>query len=219
MAPVPMFIKYPGQTTGKRDLRNAQTIDVFPTIVDVLGGELAEPVDGISLLAPESEAPATKRGDSNRGFSYEVELDEYVAALADARQWFGEQLAKLETPNGLIAPGPRQELVGRSIESLNVVEETGRVEYPWPGLYEWFDSDQRVYPLVVRGEVTADELPEAFAIVVDGVVWTTVAPYRVSGHVASVGAFVPMEAFKPGPIVVEILGIREGNTVTLVRYS
>ena len=48
--PVPMFVKYPGQKGAAVDRRNAELIDVVPTIADVLGIDLPWRVDGASLL-------------------------------------------------------------------------------------------------------------------------------------------------------------------------
>ena len=43
---VPLFIKLPGQTIGRIDDRNVESIDLLPTVAEVLGIELPEPVDG-----------------------------------------------------------------------------------------------------------------------------------------------------------------------------
>ena len=34
---VPLFIKLPGQTEGRIDDRNVESVDILPTIADVLG--------------------------------------------------------------------------------------------------------------------------------------------------------------------------------------
>ena len=56
---VPLFVKVPGQRVGEVSERNAETIDVLPTVVDALGGRLVESVDGVSLF--DSEAPLRLR--------------------------------------------------------------------------------------------------------------------------------------------------------------
>jgi hypothetical protein len=48
----PLFIKYPGQRTGRIDDRPAQSIDILPTIAEVIGMKIPWPVDGTSLLRP-----------------------------------------------------------------------------------------------------------------------------------------------------------------------
>ena len=48
----PLFVKYPGQRVGVVDDRPAETVDLLPTIADVLDARLPGPVDGRSLLGP-----------------------------------------------------------------------------------------------------------------------------------------------------------------------
>ena len=48
---VPLFVKPPGQTEGGIDDRHARTIDIVPTIADILGVEVPWETDGRSLLA------------------------------------------------------------------------------------------------------------------------------------------------------------------------
>jgi len=50
---VPLFIKYPGKSEKKEDLRKVQTVDILPTIADVLNLELTSGVDGQSLVSED----------------------------------------------------------------------------------------------------------------------------------------------------------------------
>lgn len=52
IAPVPLFVKYPHQERGREDRQAAETIDILPTIADVLDVEMPWHVDGRSLLSP-----------------------------------------------------------------------------------------------------------------------------------------------------------------------
>jgi Sulfatase len=52
----PLFIKYPDQTSGTIDDRPAQSVDILPTIADVVGAKIGYSIDGRSLLgAPRTE--------------------------------------------------------------------------------------------------------------------------------------------------------------------
>ena len=53
---VPMFVKLPGQRRGRIISRPVRTIDLLPTIADVLGIRIPWPVDGRSLFGPASRA-------------------------------------------------------------------------------------------------------------------------------------------------------------------
>jgi Sulfatase len=59
IAPVPLFVKTPGERTGHVDVRRAQTIDIVPTIADELGIAMPWKVDGASLLRPDRPYPST----------------------------------------------------------------------------------------------------------------------------------------------------------------
>ena len=50
MAWVPLFVKEPGQTEGVVSDANVLTVDVVPTIADVLDIDIPYPVDGRSAL-------------------------------------------------------------------------------------------------------------------------------------------------------------------------
>ncbi len=52
-----MFVKEPGQTEGRIDERPTQTIDIVPTILDVLDAESPWPLDGRSMLADPDAGP------------------------------------------------------------------------------------------------------------------------------------------------------------------
>ena len=47
---VPLLIKFPYQKTGRVSNQHAETIDIVPTVADVLGARIPWPVDGKSLL-------------------------------------------------------------------------------------------------------------------------------------------------------------------------
>ncbi len=68
---VPLIIKAPGQDKGWISDRDVQTIDVIPTIADILGVSVPWPTDGVSALGAvnrnesQSEAPGGGGGSSS----------------------------------------------------------------------------------------------------------------------------------------------------------
>ncbi len=57
LIPVPLLIKYPHQQTGHVSDRNVETIDILPTVADVLGLPADPAWDGQSLLSTTVERP------------------------------------------------------------------------------------------------------------------------------------------------------------------
>ena len=53
----PLFVKYPGQQQPVVDERRAASIDIVPTIADVMGVKIPWPVDGHSLIGPPVARP------------------------------------------------------------------------------------------------------------------------------------------------------------------
>jgi hypothetical protein len=58
IAPIPLFVKVPGQHRAVVDDRSARTIDILPTIADVLGIQVPWRLDGRSLGAPDRPIPS-----------------------------------------------------------------------------------------------------------------------------------------------------------------
>lgn len=57
---IPLFVKYPQQRRAQQNLQNAESIDVLPTVVDILGIEHPWRFDGHSLRDLENKTTKTK---------------------------------------------------------------------------------------------------------------------------------------------------------------
>ncbi len=163
--PIPLLIKYPEGGTGVpppgtiSDVR-AETIDVVPTVLDVLGVEPPRPLDGASLLGPE---PA-ERTDTRLTIRGEVlvmsrEGSEKLAVAADKLAWFPEG-----DPFSLVPTPEARHLLGQPTES---VDQWGQDVYA----VSLAPGDNR--GAVVAGTVTRTPPPlgdELVALAVDGVI-------------------------------------------------
>ena len=164
LANVPLFIKYPGQRVGVIDDRNAGTVDVLPTIVDVLGGELQS--DGSSLLAPEREN--AKRMESRDGPPVIVEFDDFRQRVAALRAEIGETINVGLGHAAVVAGiGPVPEIHGLSAVEVGVGEVTGTVSLL--DANEINHLDMSVTRAMVVADVAVDDLqPQYYALVVGG---------------------------------------------------
>jgi hypothetical protein len=77
---VPLFIKYPNQTEGKMDSSNVESIDILPTIRDVIGAELNWRFDGRSLVDHAVQPRETKMLADSLGNDLELTRREYLDA-------------------------------------------------------------------------------------------------------------------------------------------
>lgn len=89
---VPLFVKYPKQDKGVIDERFSYTIDILPTIADVLEIELPWNVDGQSLLAEVPRKNSTLN-IWDAGKEYTLFQDEIINlnAIPDRIEKFGER--------------------------------------------------------------------------------------------------------------------------------
>ncbi|MCA1777889.1 MAG: alkaline phosphatase family protein [Xanthomonadaceae bacterium] len=121
--PVPLFIKYPGQTEGRMDNAPAELLDVTPTIRDVLGLGV-DGLDGRSLLNEPRDRKFKPRLINEHGKYFEFEAEEFelryqfliqrmherfsweddgFARLAEFADWYGlpvKELADQQVASG-----------------------------------------------------------------------------------------------------------------------
>lgn len=220
LAGVPLFVKYPMQPSGSVDPRNAQTVDVVPTIVETLAG-FVDGVDGTSLLS--ADAPAGKEFFSNAGTEFSMSVDEYSALAA---VFYDEQ--RVLWPGGVplevavAGMGPRSDLNGVAIADLEVLGGSGEVDNETADFTRNFDAGSFYDPLAVVADVTVSsgQLPEFYAVVVNGTILTTISAYEADGGAARIYGIVPPNSFRPGANVVEVLGILgEPGATQLIRYG
>lgn len=113
LLPIPLFVKLPGQTQGSITDRNAETIDILPTIAEVLQMQPEPEWEGSSLLSASPRPRKTVRGV----------LDTVLEPDFPARFGHTERMreALAEADAALLIRGPQAipELVGRQISELS----------------------------------------------------------------------------------------------------
>lgn len=112
---VPLRVKPPHRRDGRVSLRNVETIDVLPTVAEVLGIAIPWPVDGCSLLDPGCPARPHKRVVTREGEELRLDagLTLRTAALERRRRWFGahegpDALYAVARVTGAPQPPPRE---------------------------------------------------------------------------------------------------------------
>jgi hypothetical protein len=191
---VPLFVKPPGQTEGETVDGRARTIDVVPTIADVLGVELPWETDGRSLLAaPEGDGDVVVGTSS--GEVVEGELDELVArreqVLARQIERFGEG----DDVPGLFGIGPRPDLLGRPVDGLAsspgggpTFESYGESDY---------DPASPFAPVRVYGRIRGAPAGLDVAVAVNGRIVAVTRSFEHDGETL-VSAVTPEDAYRPG---------------------
>ncbi len=202
---VPLFIKLPNQRRGEVSRRNVESIDIAPTIAEVIGLELPWEMDGCSVLnesCPERPTKLAFQQQAERpGFNQRLEFDPDVvlrsASLKRKLALFGSG----STPGAPYRFGPFQQLVGRRVEDLGPRGSApGRALLdPMQRLFPIGDEDELV-PVRVSGVVRLS--PEVrqqvyVAVAVGGVIQTVVRVPRF-GRSHRLAAMIPEEAVRDG---------------------
>ena len=118
--PVPLFIKAPYQQEGGVNDRNVESIDILPTMADILGMDLPWPVDGHSALDPS----VVERQQKVIYAATRKKLLTFPATILDAQNVALERKLTLLGSGAVSAKlfkiGPYSDLVGRRVADVAV---------------------------------------------------------------------------------------------------
>jgi hypothetical protein len=209
IAPVPLFVKLPGQRRGKVDERDARTTDVLPTIADVLGTPLPGRVDGRSLLTePAPERPTVVVGRSEGGV---VSVPSATVA-AEAAKATAERVRTFGAGawDSVYAIGPHPELIGQPLGSL-AVDAASDLSATIDGepLLQKVARASPFVPAHITGQISGEgaDRPLDLAVALNGRIAAVTQTVQIGGG-ARFAAMVPESAFLEGANSVEILAVR-----------
>jgi len=204
---VPMIVKLPGEKAAATSDADVRTIDVLPTVVDVLGSTIDWEVDGVSVR----ELP------SYRGPKEQIRADGTIisvdATLPDLYAVVEAKFARFTSVDGsfyLFAPSASWP-TGEQTALLTVAPRSiGEVEVLGLRADGTFHSEG-LSPTRIVGTVTFDEPGSLhkLAVAVDGVMVATGPILRANSLGGSFSYFVPEEVFDDGAGRVEIYLVEE----------
>lgn len=193
---IPLFIKRPGQTDAVVSLRNVETIDVLPSVLQVIDADAPAGLDGCSVFdtscAERAEklafSPGARGSQGNRTHHFPAELGLSDTGLRRKLDEFGTG------PLPRVRFGPHGDLVGRPIEALAVANSSAGTVTLEPLQRSWqLGRGEVLVPVRLVGRVDITDAPPAEPI--------HVAVVR-NGTVAAV---VPVVDDGEGPLVVALL--------------
>jgi hypothetical protein len=202
LAWVPFFVKRPGQQRGEVSDANVQTIDVLPTIADVIDVDIPWPVDGRSVFGPP-RTDNLKRFTQGSVDAFGMEAAE-PTMIDGAAGWqvildhaIDTVLPPAGTPDRLWRVGPAPELVGTAVDA----QPAGTLE-PVRATFDDGDTLESVdpaapVPALIRGSLTGVAADEPIAIVVNGTIGATVPAYR-DGSATKFAGMVDPARLRPG---------------------
>jgi hypothetical protein len=243
---VPWILKLPGQLTGKIFDQPMQTIDIVPTMGDLLGIDIPWSVGG---LAATGHVPAERKRFSYLPLpltftSYETELEQ---ALNYKVSLFGSN-----TTNGIQVIGPHSQLLGKAISEFTHSQSSADVVIENLQQFRSVKPESPAVPAYVEGRISGlptdlSTEPLAIAVAVNGIIRSTsnttalkISSLRPQGSKpvwnknadkeSTAGksqnqrdqfflAYLPADAFKKGHNEITIHGLisdNKGNVVDLL---
>jgi hypothetical protein len=203
---MPLFVKLPGQRRGRIDDSFARTIDILPTIADVLDTRLPWKVDGRSLagkpLPKDGSVSLLNSGDRPVAAQLSALRRERAQQLADRIRRFGTgSLARV------YRVGPDAQLLGRKVASLRTRPSTGmRVELSQREVLAAVDPSSGFLPTYVSGVVTGTPQQVSLAVAVNGTLRAVTRSYAERGEV-KFNALVPETALRAGPNEISVYAV------------
>jgi hypothetical protein len=191
IAPVPLFVKFPGEAEGRVDDRAVRTIDVLPTIAEAAGVRLPWEADGMPAGEREVD-PAARIDVSHAGEPAVTQPLGSVLAQRRAREEVEARLLR----NGVYGIGPGPELIGRRVRA-----GSRRVTV---------DPEAPVLPSFVSGRANGLEPEAELAVAVNGRVEATTRVYR-SGDRPRYAALVPPSSLHAGTNTITVLEVLPGG--------
>lgn len=178
---MPLFVKAPGQSTGSVDDSVAQTIDILPSIVDLLSIDTDWTFDGHSLY-DGSEPEVDPRVDED--------LDPALAIAARHAAEFAS-----DDWVGLAATGPHRSLVGTPVDAIAVGDASAMTWAPDDrDLFGSLPTARGEVPFLLAGSVSTrdGERPPDLVVAVNGTVAGRITPFdRVDGDWRFLGTVGP----------------------------
>jgi hypothetical protein len=208
---VPLFIKTPGQVTGTVRDDSAQTIDVLPSIVDLVDAEVDWEFDGHSLFDGSTAHTAPK---------VSTDVDDNLA-IAKRR---AEEYPYGYDWTALAAVGENGDLVGRRVDDLTIGSPSRyHASLSQENLLADLPTAEGTMPFVLAGRAllpngSAEPPPELLAAV-NGTLAGVIGGYRPEGGGWAFTGYVA-DFYREGANQVDLYEVsREGGVPTLHLVS
>jgi hypothetical protein len=229
IAPVPYFVKTPGQTEGAVDDSLVRTLDVVPTITDVLGTEVYWRHQGYSAFSDVTRARErveVPRRDFSRVVS--ISRDDLEPARervrkrradkfgtgAESQQAFGDPWASA------YRIGPHPELLDRRVRRGRVPRSSRiRAQIANADLLEDVDPEEPLLPTRVAGRVEGGRIGELrdLALAVNGRIAAVGRSFRLRGRKPEFFSLVvPNSALRLGANEVALFEVAPDGSMALL---
>jgi hypothetical protein len=204
---VPLFVKRPFQESGGISDQPVESVDILPTVADVLGIELELPTDGWSIF--DTSRPLRRQTTFCQGVEKTfVEAD--LVARSDVPATIRRRFGDPQDPDAIFRIGPAPELIGRSVDEFER-SATPRVELTFLRYGDVLDeSPDAIVPCFFEGHVTSSTSESGslvLAVAINGTIRAVTRTYRVDGFFDRWSAMVPESCLRMGKNDVQFFAV------------
>jgi hypothetical protein len=217
---IPLFVKYPKQRRGEVESRLVRSVDILPTIADVLGIRLPWEVDGVSLLGPISDQREIVVGlrDETRVHASLAEM------IRDRESTLRHKYAEFgEGHDSLFRIGTHKALLGRNVAGVDERSATLEVRIENEDALLAVRRASGFLPARISGYVSSGRIDKdaELAVAVNGRVQGLTTPFWDEHEgVQRFRSLVPETAFREGVNTVEVFFVRgRGKHASLVSLG
>jgi hypothetical protein len=224
IAPIPLFIKAPGQTAGRIDRSYVRTIDVVPTIADILNFRMPYRADGRSAFSR-----VTKRRRRIRLIKRDFSGTIVVSAKSMERRRAAIRRAKLKQfgygnwESLYTGIGPNRQLLGRQVAQIaSVAGNRTHAGLAQAAAMRSVNPSSVVLPAQVAGRVTGGKrgAHRDLAVAVNGKIEAVGRSFYLRGkRQESFAMMVPEKSLHGGRNTVQVFEVVGGNSLRLLGSS
>jgi sulfatase-like protein len=215
IGPIPFFIKAPGQHKARINPAYAESVDILPTIFDVLNVGPKVKMDGKSAFSPQVARRKTIRIFERNTFK-PLRFDEgdwerrRKAAFERKLRIFG---VGAEGPLRLFQIGPRQDLLFKPVSDFQVTPGSG-ASFVAPDEFRHVDLRSPTIPVHVTGHLKDLPTGREVAIAVNGKIEAVTKSFHLATNDDVIfAAMVPEGSFHQGANKVELFEVTGGSSL------
>lgn len=216
---IPFFVKAPGQDRPAVSDRHARTVDVLPTVADLVGADLPFEVDGVAAGEAPDSPEVTAFGDYSGGFQtvQRSDMDKTQAELTRLKE---DVLGGAPSLRAAFDLGPRPDLLGAPAQPLaSGANEGAGYELVAPELYDDV-SLERSPPCQLVAILEDVEEGSPLAVTVNGRVAATTRAYTATTGDSQAFALIDPSRMQAGDNEVELWRIEgTGDDVELTPIA
>jgi hypothetical protein len=206
ITPVPLFLKTPGQRGGRTIDRQVSTLDILPTVGDVLGVRVPW-AEGRSALDPRTDRERTVIYSTDPRFK---RFSFATARLDDERRRaLAAQTARVGQGREISSTEPGHELIGRRLSDLAVTRPTSPVAVlDQSDDFAAVDLGSPFLPAFVTGHLEGADTKrkDLLAVALNGRIAAVTRTYTIKGP-PTLDALLPESQFRQGFNRVEVFKV------------